>query len=488
MVSTPRETYGPLFEAVQVGRVFPDSKTFVDAVPHAAPSAIVALYEAERAEPGFDLKAFVERHFDVPGTTSYEALAPDADPRVQIERLWSHLTHPADRDEPHSSLIALPHPYVVPGGRFREMYYWDSYFTMLGLAQSGRVELIRHMVDNFASLIDRIGFIPNGNRTYYCTRSQPPYFVLMVELLASIDGGDRTIDRYAPQLEREYRFWMSGGRVVAVGDALLNRHWDDAAEPRQESYIEDVEVAAQSPRDPAELYRDLRAACESGWDFSSRWFDETGTLASIRTTQILPVDLNCLLHRAEVVLAGVKERSGDVAEAREYRDRADARARAIGSHFFDENVGYFVDVEVGDQRSTGLRTLAGAFPLYFGLATEAQARRAAVMLEQEFLRPGGWVTTARNTGQQWDAPNGWAPLQWIVFEGLRRYGFEDLAREGARRWIATVTNSYRKSGRFMEKYDVETPSRAGGGGEYAVQDGFGWTNGVLQQLLTRIGT
>ncbi|HEX4932287.1 MAG TPA: trehalase family glycosidase, partial [Gemmatimonadaceae bacterium] len=380
-----------------------------------------------------------------------------------------------------------------------ELYYWDSYFTMLGLAASGHIAMVEQMVENFASLVDRIGLIPNGNRTYYCTRSQPPFFVLMIELLASLKGGASVIDRYAPQLEREYAFWMAGAddvtgeqravcRVVGVDGVLLNRHWDDAAAPREESYVEDVELAASTPgRDPAQLYRDVRAACESGWDFSSRWFDETKSLGSIRTTEILPVDLNCLIHRMETVLAGVKERAGDAEAARRYGERAASRQRMIQSVFFDDASGFFQDVELGDLRPTEVRSLAGAYPLFFGLATDAQARRVAAQLEADFLRPGGWVTTLSRTGEQWDAPNGWAPLQWIVCEGLRRYGFDALAREGARRWVAANTQVYRASGAFMEKYDVEDPGRAASGGEYAVQDGFGWTNGVLLRLLAESG-
>jgi alpha,alpha-trehalase len=495
---TPREIYGALFEAVQTARILGDSKTFVDAVARHPPAEILRRYVEERAQPGFELRAFVRRHFDMPeARTEPAAWPPDRDVRSQIAKLWSTLARAADRPQAHSSLIELPKPYVVPGGRFREMYYWDSYFTMLGLAASGEVRMLEHMVDNFASLVDRIGFIPNGTRTYYATRSQPPFFVLMIELLAAAVGDQQVVDRYAPQLEQEYAFWMAGAselgggqravrRVVRIDDALLNRYWDDAAEPRQESYTEDLALAASTHRDSTPLYRDVRAACESGWDFSSRWFDETRSFDSIRTTEILPVDLNCLLHRLEIVLASTSERAGDRIAAQRYRDRAGVRERMIRSLFFAESEGFFFDVDIESMKPTRTPTVAAAFPLCFGLATNQQAKRVAAWLERDFLRPGGWVTTPANTGQQWDAPNGWAPLQWIVFEGLRRYAFDDLAREGARRWIETNVNTYRKTGYLMEKYNVDEPGRPGSGGEYAVQDGFGWTNGVLLGLLDRV--
>lgn len=493
---SPRELFGELFEAVQRGRVFHDSKTFVDAVPRHAPDAIVRQYRAEREQPGFDLGAFVRAQFDVPEVApASSGIAPADDVRAQVDRLWGQLVRPADRELPFASLLALPHRYVVPGGRFRELYYWDSYFTMLGLAVSGEHELLREMVANFASLIDRIGFIPNGTRTYYGTRSQPPLFVLMVELLASATGDAAIVDRYGAQLEREYAFWMAGAeslapgassrRVVRVGDVVLNRYWDDAAEPRQESYAEDLELAAETTRDATDLFRDLRAACESGWDFSSRWFDETRAFASIRTTSLLPVDLNSILCHLEGVLAGIRERGGDAAGTSSFRERAAKRKALLQSRFFDDSLGFFCDLHHASDRTTGIRTLAGMWPLFFGLATDAQAQRVAERLGAEFLRPGGWVTTLESTGQQWDAPNGWAPLQWIVFEGLRRYGFSELANEGARRWIDANTSIYRQTGHFLEKYDVEHPGRVAGGGEYAVQDGFGWTNGVLVQLLVQ---
>ncbi|MCI0517797.1 MAG: alpha,alpha-trehalase TreF [Woeseiaceae bacterium] len=492
---TPREIFGELFEAVQADRIFGDSKSFVDAVALRDPAEILRLYREERGRPRFDLQAFVRRHFDLPETRpDAAAMSASDDVRKQIENLWPKLTRTADRKTAYSSLIELPKPYVVPGGRFRELYYWDSYFTMLGLAASGQHGLLRDMVDNFAYLIDHIGFIPNGTRSYYCTRSQPPFFVLMIELLATSTNDESVYEHYFPQLKKEYEFWMAGSdglsaaqparrRVVRVGDTLLNRYWDEAAEPRQESYAEDIALASAADRDPAGLYRDIRAACESGWDFSSRWFDRTQTISSICTTGILPVDLNSIMHRIETMLGDISDRAGDAAGASHYRDRASSRKRTIQSLFFDSGAGFFFDIAIDSGKPTGTRSLAAAYPLFFGLATAEQGARVAARLDAEFLKPGGWVTTPFVTGQQWDSPNGWAPLHWIVCEGLRNYGLDDQAQEGAGRWIATNIDMYRKSGRFMEKYNVVEPGLAASGGEYAVQDGFGWTNGVLLSLL-----
>ena len=184
-IQTPNEIYGDLFDAVQMGHVFSDSKTFVDSIPRFDPETIVEDYLRERNGVGFDLAAFVKRNFELPARVDAHFEAdPNRPVREHIDLLWDVLERQADSHETHSSLISLPSPYIVPGGRFREIYYWDSYFTMLGLSTAGRVEMIEKMVANFAFLIDKIGHIPNGNRSYYCSRSQQPFFALMVELLA----------------------------------------------------------------------------------------------------------------------------------------------------------------------------------------------------------------------------------------------------------------------------------------------------------------
>ena len=199
---SPDQLFGSLFQAVQLGHVFADSKTFVDCVPKLAPANVVALYETEKTKPDFDLSAFVYAYFVVPDKVADDYISDTSISTAEhINRLWDRLTRQADVPVEGSSRVPLPHPYVVPGGRFREIFYWDSYFTMLGLKVSGRVDLIRGMIDNFAYLIDTFGFIPNGNRTYFLSRSQPPYFALMVQLLADIDGQD-TLTKYLPQLER----------------------------------------------------------------------------------------------------------------------------------------------------------------------------------------------------------------------------------------------------------------------------------------------
>ncbi|MBC6608438.1 alpha,alpha-trehalase TreF [Hymenobacter sp. BT188] len=493
---TPRQLYPGLFEEVQLGRIYPDNKTFVDALPKESPEAIMQAYAQQKNTPGFQLKAFVDAHFLPPtaSTTLYQSNVA-AGLRAHIDTLWSVLARPADAGEQISSLVPLPHPYIVPGGRFREVYYWDSYFTMLGLQEDGQFALIRQILNNFSYLIGKYGFVPNGNRTYYLTRSQPPFFSLMVGLLAQSQG-DTVLVRYQEPLLREYAYWMAGADSLAVGQAdrtvvkmpsgqVLNRYWDASDQPREESYVEDVTAAKLSSQPAATFYRNVRAAAASGWDFSTRWFDESGKLASIQTTNLVPVDLNCLLYNLEKTLSRTYELQGNAEQARSYQEKAAGRKEAILAYCWDKKTSWFQDYNwVLGQRST-IRTLAGVFPLTFELATPKQARQVAAGLKKDFLKQGGLLTTLNTSGQQWDAPNAWAPLQYMSIRGLENYRQKELASTIASRWVALNSNVFQQTGKLLEKYNVVNTTLEAGGGEYPLQDGFGWTNGVLLKVMNQ---
>jgi alpha,alpha-trehalase len=247
--------YPDLFEDVQMQQIFPDGKTFTDCIATFPLEEVNVKYQQQKNNEGFDLALFIHENFEAPVTPQSYYHAHEADVKDHINNLWSVLTRKADeRTEKDSSLIALPNAYIVPGGRFGEIYYWDSFFTMLGLQVSGRVDMIQNMVDNFSFLIDHVGYIPNGNRTYFIGRSQPPFYALMVRLLAEEKGYD-TLIKYLPQLEKEYAFWMKGSESLNENDvavhhvvhmpdgSLLNRYWDENDTPRPESYREDVELA-----------------------------------------------------------------------------------------------------------------------------------------------------------------------------------------------------------------------------------------------------
>ncbi len=487
----PDELFGDLFVAVQTRRLFPDGKTFTDMEPRSSPAEIMAAWRARPLDGNADILAFVTTHFAPPASPEVDAPMPTADVGDYIAALWDSLVVTPQAHGPHSSALPLPYPYVIPGGRFREIYYWDSYFTMLGLAIDGRDLLVDQMIDNFVSLIERYGHIPNGTRSYFLSRSQPPFLAPMTELSAN-DAPDVRARRLAA-LRREHAYWMTGAAELAPGSAerhvvrlpdgtLLNRYWDALDTPRPEAYAEDIAIAARSGRPAGEVYRDIRAACESGWDFSSRWLRNSPDMASIQATSLVPVDLNSLLYLTERRIAVESRALGDGEGAERFGALADRRAAAIQAHCWVEAEGRFADWHWGDGMAVTGLTAATLYPLYAGIATPDQAACVAALVECRLLAAGGLRTTAVETGQQWDVPNGWAPLQWIAIAGLRRYGHDALAGEIARRWLATVETSYRASGALYEKYDIET-GRPAGGGEYPNQRGFGWTNGVVKALL-----
>jgi alpha,alpha-trehalase len=294
-------------------------------------------------------------------------------------------------------------------------------------------------------------------------------------------------------LQREYAFWMDGAdgiepneahrRVVRLaGGEVLNRYWDDRDTPREESFREDVATAKLSQRPANEVYRHLRAAAESGWDFSSRWFADGKQLATIHTTDFVPIDLNSLLYQLERTIETACAIAEERACAEQMKQRAGERKAAIQRYLWNEGAGAFTDYDWRAQAQSKQVTAATVAALYFRVAEPAQARAIATTVREHLLAPHGIVTTTHDTGQQWDAPNGWAPLQWLAIGGFKNYQQDTLAATIAQRWVGKNLEVFKSSGKLVEKYDVVSRG-AGGGGEYPVQDGFGWTNGVLRKLL-----
>ena len=499
--AAPDKIYGDLFVEVQMQKIFPDGKTFVDCIPKRKPADIMYDYGLQKG-PNFNLKKFVDDNFELPvnPTNSYKSDTTE-DVVAHIKKLWAVLKRNPDKVVEGSSLLALPYPYIVPGGRFREVYYWDSYFTMLGLKESGEIEMIDNMVKNFAYLIETYDHIPNGNRTYYLGRSQPPFFSVMVELLASIKG-DSIYQEFLPAMEKEYQFWMDGSdklkpgqayrRVVKLKDGtILNRYWDDSMVPRQESYREDVLVAEKSGRNKIEMYQHLRASAESGIDFSSRWFADNKNIVSIQTTDIIPVDLNALMYHMEIAIAKAELINGKDSISKHYESRAIERSQHMDKYFWNKQMSFFTDYNFKTQKQNTNITPAGLYPFCFIKEhpdyMSFLGKKVAAVLKQKLLKPGGLATTEYPTGEQWDSPNGWAPLEWMMIWGLDRCGQKDLAADVARRWMKLNIKVYKQTGKLMEKYNVVNIDKEAGGGEYAGQDGFGWTNGVLLKLISMYG-
>ena len=490
------EQLGELLHDVQLNRIYGDGKTFVDMMPMRRVKLILAEYEMLRRDPTFDLREFISRHFNEASFGSpkepYIAGAHDTADE-HISQLWTFLER---RNRiTRGSLLALPYTYIVPGGRFNEQFYWDSYFIMLGLASEEKWVQVEDMIKNFAYQIRKYGYIPTANRSYLLSRSQPPFFSHMIELLASHKGSG-VYREYLPYLLKEYKFWMRGRtqlaktehrayrRVVQMPNGVvLNRYYDNKTTPRPESLREDVETAeANETRDSSRLYLHIRAAAESGWDFSSRWFLDPHDLSTIHTADIVPVDLNSLMYHLELTIARSYKAMVNPIGARTFANKAARRKETMNEYLWNDKQGFYRDYNAHHGKQTTVESLAGVFPLFVGIASQDQAERVAQHLKAEYLQKGGLLTTLVDNGQQWDAPNGWAPLQWVSIQGLKKYGLNVLADDIRDRWLNVNDVVYASSHKFIEKYNVRSEDGLGGGGEYELQDGFGWTNGVYAAL------
>ncbi|NNV57920.1 alpha,alpha-trehalase TreF [Limnovirga soli] len=488
-MQTPDMVYGKLFTDVQMSRIFPDNKTFVDCIPKRNPKDIVADYLAATSNPAikFSLKLFVDENFVVPAPPT-EGFKTEANEEVKahITRLWDALQRNADKPVAGSSLLPLPGAYIVPGGRFREIYYWDSYFTMLGLQESNRYDLMEDMINNFAALITTYGHIPNGNRSYYLSRSQPPFFAMMLQLLEE-KKGTVVYALYKNALQKEYAYWMDKTsktkHVVKMPDgSILNRYYDQDIRPRQESFYEDSLLGIKSANRKL-LYKNLRTCAETGWDFSTRWFADGKSMASIQTTNLIPVDLNCLLYQLELTLGKASKETGNLVEMNYYNQLAAKRKTAINKYCYNKTQHWYYDYNITTKSLSKEKTIAGIQPLFFNVAPAANATAMVAVLQNDFVKAGGVVTTLKNSGQQWDAPNGWAPLEYMAIKGLDNYGFTTEAKDIAQRWVGLNVKVFKSTGKLMEKYNVTDTHLDAGGGEYPSQDGFGWTNGVLLKLM-----
>jgi alpha,alpha-trehalase len=269
---------------------------------------------------------------------------------------------------------------------------------------------------------------------------------------------------------------------------ILNRYWDESDTPRPESYKEDVELSHHSNQDSAVLFRHLRAGAESGWDYSCRWFKDVNDFSTIHTTEIIPVDLNCLLHHLELTIAEAYQVLNKKNKQEQFFELATDRKKAIQKYCWNNETGFFFDYDFIAEKPKNIISLAGIAPLFFSIAQKEQAEKIKQIVLTTLVKDGGVASSQFTTGQQWDAPNGWAPLHWMTIKGFENYGHTDIAETIATRWIKLNTDVFNRTGKLMEKYNVVDTHLEAGGGEYEGQDGFGWTNGVLLALIKKYTT
>ena len=403
-------------------------------------------------------------------------------------------------------LLYLPYPYVVPGGRFNEMYGWDSYFIQVGLQRDGEIARVRDMVGNFLYQIAHYGTILNANRTYYLSRSQPPFLTRMILQWYEQTRDTSWLRSTVPAIERYYRFWTT--EPHAVPDVGLSRYFDRGTGPAPEVVADEKDEQGRTHYDRAlEYYRsrdvtdydeglyydsrrdrltDLfykgdRSMRESGFDPSSRF----GAL-NVDIIHYAPVCLNSLLYVMEDDAARIMDTLGETSAADQWRERAAARRDLINRLMWDEQAGLYYDYNVRTRQLRRYDFATTFFPLWAGIASPSQAARVRDNLER-FEAPGGLLTSTEITGNQWDAPFGWAPLQMIAVSGLRRYGFQLEADRVAAKFVSLVAKEFDEHGTIVEKYDVRRRESDVAAdirfGYSANQIGFGRTNAAVLDLL-----
>ncbi|KAM4055189.1 trehalase domain-containing protein [Hirsutella rhossiliensis] len=604
---SPIYCHGDILQEIELAQPFADSKTFVDMPATKSLQEIQDAF-AKLAKPVKNdsaLHDFLNQHFGQAGGE----LSPV--PRDQLKTdplflnnlsdtvirefvgkvidIWPDLTRSyspstgncsaADGGQCPSSFIPINHTFVVAGGRFREPYYWDSYWILEGLLRTrgAFTEIARNTIDNFLDLVERFGLIPNGARVYYLNRSQPPMLTQMVRIYMEHTGDAAILDRALPLLVREHDFWARNRSVDIAGPCgknyTLSRYAVENTQPRPESFREDYQMANNAsyfsatsgsvfnetaPLDDAqraELYANLATAAESGWDFSSRWLsrpqdsarDDYFPLRSLNGRNVVPVCLNSILYANERAIAGFFRQRGNGSAAGDWDGRAARRSEAMHALLWNETLfTYFdynltsrahdvyvpVDDDAAAEDKTGapegyqvLFHAAQLFPFWLGAAREDLKKPSAVKRAYARVaryldaRAGGIPATNYQTAQQWDQPNVWPPLMHPLMQGLlntapgpepsgpapaggadEQQAHRDvhaLAVKLAQRYLDSTFCTWYATGGFtsetpklpgltdadtgimFEKYADNSTNVAGGGGEYEVVEGFGWTNGVL---------
>ncbi|KAL2261238.1 hypothetical protein VTK26DRAFT_4529 [Humicola hyalothermophila] len=588
---SPLYCHGEILKAIELARPFSDSKTFVD-MPTIKPlDEVIAAFQqlSQPLSNNSELNAFLAANFapaggeleEVPATeleTNPEFLDKVDDVVIKefvgkVIDIWPDLTRRyaghGNCSECANSFIPVNRTFVVAGGRFREPYYWDSYWILEGLLRTGGqyIQISKNIIENFLDFVETIGFVPNGARIYFLNRSQPPLLTLMVKTYVDYTNDTSILERALPLLVKEYEFWTTNRSVsITAEDGKtynLNRYSVNNNQPRPESYREDwitvnnasyyaesgIIYPVKTPlneTEKAELYAHLASGAESGWDYSSRWLrtpddaakDIYFPLRSLNVRNIVPVDLNSILYQNEVIISEYLERAGNATAAEQFAEAARQRSEAMYALMWNATLFSYFDYNLTsssqriyipvDATSTQfeqtpapegyqvLFDIAQLYPFWTGaapahlkdnpLAVQRAYSRVSALLD---LKPGAIASTNFVSGQQWDEPNVWPPLQHILMQGLLNtpptfgtadpayQATQDLALRLAQRyldstfctWYATggstsetpqlegVTPGAR--GTMFEKYSDAAINVAGGGGEYEVVEGFGWTNGVL---------
>ncbi|KAJ8675851.1 hypothetical protein QAD02_011637 [Eretmocerus hayati] len=525
LCESPIYCYGKLLDVIQMSGVFNDSKDFVDLPMKYDKAEILQRFndlmnKTQNNASRDDLDTFVKANFEfetemlnatlTDWTPNPKLISKISDERYKkwvnyLNEFWKTLArrmseHVRDHPDRHS-LIYVNNTFIIPGGRFKEFYYWDTYWVIEGLLQCEMYNTTRGIIENFISIVNTYGFIPNGGRVYYLMRSQPPLLISMVDKYFTETGDWDFVERNLDSLEKEFSYWMKHKSIGFSKDGknyTLSRYVTLSLGPRPESYKEDLEYAKKlnsSERDA--FYNHVKAAAESGWDFSSRWFvGKNGTwthdFLNISAGDILPVDLNAFIERNARTLAKFFHIKNNTEKSLHYDTIAANYRDAIDALLWNEEDGTWYDFDKKNKQQRKIFYLSNLTPLYTMSYDKSRSyyygQRSVDYLHKHKIKDylGGMPTSLSVSEQQWDSANAWAPLQSIVVEGLRGTSYppaEQLAQSFALNFLQTTYLAFDKYGKMFEKYDTANQGESGGGGEYKAQDGFGWTNGVILQFL-----
>lgn len=399
-----------------------------------------------------------------------------------IERKWSELFRKTPA-KTASTLIPLPSAVLIPGSRFQEAYYWDTFFAMPALLSTGREKLVRGLIDNFLFLIENYGLVPNGGRQYYLSRSQPPLLSQMIRIYIEHKKSTGTFStkelewvrsKVLPLIERDYlSFWMDP-RTRYNKKLGLNHHFDLENAPRPERHSSDNEEVL------AKTYRDVRAECESGKDFTDAFCGEA--------TKYAGVLLNSILFQVEMDIHWMYGLVGQKNRSMKFLNAANLRKQQMYKYLWDDRDKVFRDLHMGRFERSSVITADAFVPFYVGLISKGEAYFSAKILLEKLERRGGLMSSDVKSGKQWDAPYGWAPHHYFAIQGLDRYGLTKSADRLAKKWLKTVDNVFSETGKVIEKYDMTSKGAPREDGDkYETQEGFAWTNGVYVWALTYLG-
>jgi alpha,alpha-trehalase len=502
---------GEILKAIQDSAIYADSKTFVDMPMKHDPEVILENFKKLGNHTIPILSKFLRDNFLTAGSEIMSWTPSDwvQNPNfiqhmksenykefaLQVNGMWKALGKQLIPDvaihPQRYSILPQRNPFIVPGERFHEFYYWDSYWIIRGLLTSGMNETARGILMNAFDLIKEYGFIPNGARVYYLTRSQPPFLSEMVRYYYEHTSDIELLKYALPFLEIEYQYWMKTHAVELPGGHVLNRFYTDAKQPRPESYREDMHAVKEMLEGTAQsFFSDIIAGAESGEDFTSRWFSEGADLRSISTRSFIPVGLNSVMYKFEsnmVYFYNVLQVNPSI----DFAQAVIKRKSAIDTYLWNPNTFQWYDYSLKNNSQIMRPYPSNWFPVWAGAYDTAHTSQILDSLQNSgLIQIGGVMSTDLQSGQQWDSPNTWAPHQSLTVEVLLQLNTPEsikLAETVALRWINTTYLGYQSTRMMHEKYNALIPGAAGSGGEYPPQIGFGWTNGVTLELLSKYG-